>query len=376
MKILILKFPYSSLFGGGEQHTIRLVEELSKRGYEFFLVSTCRVLLSEFRKRNWSCRRIVMPKEPVSKGTIVLFPFVAPYAMLRLIGVLVRYRIAGVRWVFCLSLLEKILIGPFARILGMRVIWMEHVEPDRWLSLNPFLWLLRRDSRRVRIVVISNIIKTKLEQLGFPEKSMRVIYNGIDIARFPLRSSQEKSGPRHSAWTIGTIGRLEAEKGVDVLLRAFAMLRDHQLQCKLVILGEGSQRKSLEWMAETLGVKSSVQFVGFQPDVEQWMKSFDLFVLPSVKRESFGMVLAEALATGVPVIASRLGGIPEIITDRAEGLLVAPGDASALFTAMMWSLQHAEQVGAMVERGRKKVEQSFSMVRQMDQFDQLFQEKA
>lgn len=370
-KILILKFPYSSLYGGGEQHTIRLVEQLMQRGYEFFLVSTCKVLLAEFKKRGWHAKKIVMPKEPVSKGTIFLFPLLAPYALLRLILILVRYRFAGVRWVFCLSLLEKLLIGPFAAVLGMRVVWMEHVEPDRWLSLNPFRWLFIRDAKKAVVVAISNVIKQKLQQLGVPEKNIQVIYNGIDLARFPEHGASGRVSTG-GVFSIGCVGRLEAEKGIDVLIRAFGILQEHQGRCKLVILGVGSQRRALEWMAEKVGAKASVQFVGFQPDVEKWMEGFDLFVLPSVKRESFGMVLIEALAAGVPVVASDLGGIPEIVTDREEGLLVPPGDPTALFQAMLWMMQHREQARAMTAAGRLKVEQRFSIQRQIEEFDQLF----
>lgn len=374
MNILMLKFPYSSLFGGGERHTIALVEGLQKRGHQAYLVTSCVVLFDEFQKRKWPCQKIFMPREPVSKGTILLFPLTAPFAWLRLVIILVQYVFRhDIRAIICLSLLEKLLMTPVARLLRLKVFWIEHVEPDRWLTMNPYRFLYKLDASKVRIVVISNIIKQKLARLGIPHERISVIYPGI-----PIHGIQEKEDWRpfrKRSFVFGTVCRLEKEKGIEGLIKAFAAVVRHCPDSLLMIVGDGSQRKNLHWLANTLQVGDRVRFVGFQPDPQKWMRSFDCFILPSHRRESFGIVLLEALLLRLPVIASNLGGIPEIIENGRTGVLVQPGDHTLLFEAMLWVMNHYSEAMAMGAAGQTKVKEKFSLDVMVTEFERLLTAK-
>ena len=160
MNVLIFKFPYSSLFGGGEVHTLQLVEQLSRRGWKFFLVSSCHVLLEEFAKRKWYAIPLAISKEPVTIPAILIFALFSPMILLQLSAILLYYRIVkNVRALYCLSLTEKILVTPVARLLGIRVYWMEHLLMERWIQMNPYRWSYVLNSRLARIVPVSEAVK-------------------------------------------------------------------------------------------------------------------------------------------------------------------------------------------------------------------------
>jgi glycosyltransferase involved in cell wall biosynthesis len=357
---LFLKFPFASRYGGGERHTVLLVQELLRRGARCSFLGSCSVLLGEFQRRQWPARRFWAGKEPVSWWSILVFPLTAPVVALTLSVVILWYRLAQkVTVVACLSLTEKIIITPFARLCGMRVVWLEHVEVRRWLSMNPWRFLYTWWSHIATVLVISRVIQEQLVRLGVPERRVHVVYNGVDVHAY------EEPPRRMFHWTqrflIGTVARLEPEKGVSVLLRAFRELLTVIPHSQLIVVGDGSQRRTLEWLSRQLDIERKVQWVGFQQNIPQWMKTFDCFVLPSTGRESFGIVLLEAMASGCPVVASNIGGIPEIITNNHTGILVEPGDVELLMRAILFLYRHPDTAMALGQRGRENVKQSFSL---------------
>lgn len=370
--VLILKFPYSSLYGGGEQHTLTLVEELRKRGFSFFLVSSCSILLKEFQKRNWPEQKIWAPKEPVSKGSLILFPFFAPYFFLRLILILFTYFVNyRIKIIYCLSLTEKILITIPARMLGIKVVWMEHVSIKRWLSLNPLRIFYSFFSRFAKIVAISQAIEKELiEELKINPARILVVYNGIDIP--PVNIQDYKARIKKGEFIAGVIARLEKEKGIEYLLRAVEIVSKIIPKVKLVVVGDGSQKRNLTWLASNLNISRLVQFVGFQENIRQWIRNFDVLILPSAKRESFGIVLIEAMANLRPVIGSRLGGIVEVIEHQKTGLLVEPANSEELAQAIIYLHNHPEEVLTMIKNARAKVESSFTKEKMTIAFEKLF----
>lgn len=371
-KILIFKFPYSSLFGGGEKHTLALVEELSKRDFRFYLVSSCQVLLEEFKKRNWYGLKFWAGVEPVAKASLFLFPLTAPFTFLSFWSILFYFRFfKGIRCLYCLSLTEKLLATLPARVFGMKVIWVEHVEVTRWLTLNPYRFLYVLMSNFVKIITVSEIIKNQLIEIGVKEKKIKVIYSGIDLSKYH-QVKIYPFDPSRGKMTIGTVGRLEKEKGHEYLIRAFKAFLEIYPQSKLIIIGLGGQRQNLMWLAKKLEIDRRVHFLGFQKDVAKSINYFDIFVLPSAKRESFGLVLLEALACQKPVIASKIGGIPEIIEHKKDGLLIEPANTEEIVQALNYLCHHPEEAQAMAEQGRRKVLQQFTQERMVREFEQAF----
>lgn len=368
--ILFVKFPYSSSYGGGEHHTLVLCEELRRQGVTFSFLGSCSVLLKEFRRRGLGAQRFFAGKEPVAWWSVVLFPFSAPFVFLALTVLVAYYRLArGTRTLYCLSLTEKLLLPPVARLLGMRVVWVEHVEIHPWLAENPFRFLYRWWSRFVTIVAISRAIEEQLTAMGIPKERIVVIYNGVDLRPYP--DVQRKMAHWTKRFVVGTVARLEPEKGIAFLLHAFQKLLLLVPHARLMVVGDGTERRRLEWLAKRLAIDRQVQWVGFQQHIPEWIQSFDCFVLPSVRRESFGIVLLEAMAATCPVIASNLGGIPEIVANNRTGILVEPGDAELLMQAMLFIYRHPDIALRLGLAGRARVEEHFTRDRMLAAFLRL-----
>jgi len=174
---------------------------------------------------------------------------------------------------------------------------------------------------------------------GAPPAKVTAIHNGIDFERVRVSGPDARADIRREL-AIGDefvfliAGRLHPEKGYDVLFEAVRDLKRRVPRpFVLIIAGKGPFQEHYLRESERLGIADRVRFLGFRKDLPDLMVACDLFVLPSVA-EAFGLVLAEALYLGAPVLASRVGGIPEIVDDGVDGLLVSPGDAVALSRAM------------------------------------------
>lgn len=186
------------------------------------------------------------------------------------------------------------------------------------------------------------------------EGKVVVIHNGIDLEAFEQQlrhySQQEKIKIRTELFQaksqdfiITTIAALHPRKGLLFLLDAFAKVRENlgtRDSLKLVIIGEGPQKKILEQKIRKLKLKETVVLLGYQENIPKILKSSDLFVLPSLK-EAFGLVLLEAMAAQLPIIASNVGGIPEIIEDQKSGMLVEPGKSDLLAEKITMFIKNA-----------------------------------
>lgn len=359
MNVLILKFPYSSTFGGGEKHTLNLVELLSQRGFKFFLVSTCPVLAGEFSKRNLPTHRLLVAKEPVTPLAAAFFPLWAPFFLIELTAVLAYYRwFKKCRRLYCLSLTEKLIGQPIAKLLGYKTVWVEHVMLDDWLTKNPLRFLYRWGARQSKIAVVSNAIKKQLQEMGIPRDKIIVIHHGIAANQV---SDLTPSPKYKNTFVVGTVCRLHPEKGLSILLQAIRTARQFIPNLHLIVVGDGPEKNSLLWLTKNLGIENEVRFVGWQDNLARWLIDFDLFVLPSVRREAFGLALLEAMALGKPVLASRLGGIPEVVEHGQCGILVEPGNYEMLAQAMINLYNQPEWLKQMGLNGRNRVAKCFSL---------------
>jgi glycosyltransferase involved in cell wall biosynthesis len=188
-----------------------------------------------------------------------------------------------------------------------------------------------------------------------PERTL-TIYNGVDLDRFGFSPRQPLQG---RPLTVLVVAHLIPEKGVDVLLRAFARLASRET--RLVVVGDGPQLEDLRGLAAQLDVADRVDFAGLRDDVQVCLRSADVFVHPAVWAEAFGWTIAEAMASGCPVIASRAGGIPEIVEHERSGLLVAAGDVDALAGALNRLLDSTELRQRLAAGARRRVEERFSL---------------
>jgi glycosyltransferase involved in cell wall biosynthesis len=219
----------------------------------------------------------------------------------------------------------------------------------------------------------SNFIRERLLGMGFPPGRTRVHYIGVDCGAITPREVAEETQ------VILHVARLEAVKGTEYLIRAFAAVAAVHRSARLVIIGDGKLRRRLEALAGACGVAARVDFLGAMPHAEVlgWMRRAAMLVLPSVRTatgrvEGLGMVMLEAAASGVPGIGSRLGGIPEGIADGETGFLVPERDPEALAKRINALLADPELRQRMGKAARRRVEQQFDLVRQTAALEVLY----
>ncbi len=215
-----------------------------------------------------------------------------------------------------------------------------------------------------RVVAVSQALKDELVAVeGIDPGRIGVIHNGIRFTDLP---KPEKTGT-----VVGTIARLAPQKGVEHFIRAAALVRKTHPEARFTIVGDGPFRADLEALAETLGVRDRIEFLGFRDDALRIAGGFDVFVLAST-RETFGITVIEALSQGVPVVASRTGGIPEIIDGSTTGLLAEPGSAEDIAAGVCKLLEDRELAARLAENGREFVRSTFTAERMIRETERLY----
>jgi len=215
------------------------------------------------------------------------------------------------------------------------------------------------------IVGVSSEI-TNILQGRYPSADVRCIRNGIDLARvvptLERSAMRAQLGIAPDTFVVGTVGRLMPIKGFEYLIKAFAQFRRQRgpQESKLVILGDGPLRAALGHCAESHGLSRDVEFLGMRTDVYNLMRVFDVFALPSL-HEGVPMALLEAMALGVPIVASRVGGIPEILEDSREAVLVPAKDPEALARGIGVVAGSSELRAELIRAARARVETQFSI---------------
>lgn len=219
--------------------------------------------------------------------------------------------------------------------------------------------------------VIANSSATAGPYKRFVPAKTTVVWNGIDLAEYDPRCIvgprlRERAGLDPDSLIIGFTGHLIPRKGLEQLIRAAAQVLPSFPQARFVIAGRvpiGSPVDTLalyRGLAEELGLHDAVRFIGFVPDVRPLLRDFDILVLPSLQ-EPFGRSIIEAMAIGTPVIASAVGGIPEIFTNERDGLLVAPNDPVGLAATICRLLGSPDLRASLAARARLTVEQRFDV---------------
>jgi len=213
-----------------------------------------------------------------------------------------------------------------------------------------------------RIVAVSRTMAAGLEESGYRGGTVVAVHNGVDLRK--LRPSRTRDQVRRElgidpdALLIGTVGRLSPVKGHDRLLRAARLILDVE-DARFLIVGDGPLRNELAISARRLGIDHACVFVGERSDVYDLVAAMDIFVLPSLD-EGIPMALLEAMGLGVPVVASAVGGVPEVVTHRATGLLVEAGDERALAQACGELAHDPAWARTLGRRGRRVVEENFT----------------
>ena len=223
--------------------------------------------------------------------------------------------------------------------------------------------LLRQLTPRMdHLIAVSTSIVRKIDDEGRHGAPVSLIYNGIDLARYdqmvPCCTLREEYGLPPEGPLVGVVARLEQEKGHPTLIDAWPAILASFPDATLLMIGEGSRLDALTAQVRDLGLERSVIFTGRRDDVPEVTKSLDVAVLPSY-REAQGLTILEAMALSRPVVASNVGGIPEMIEDGRTGLLVPPHDSTALADAILRLLRDHPLADTLARAGHDMVHDRF-----------------
>ena len=246
-----------------------------------------------------------------------------------------------------------------------------HVKLDQWCTMLSH-----------HVIAVSNETAEHLIRVeGAPAARLTAIHNGIDFERVKASGPEARQRVRAELglgdlFTFLIAGRLHPEKGYEHLFEAVRLLKDRAGRpFVLLIAGRGPFLEPYQQRVSALGIADHVRFLGFRDDLPDLMVGSDLFVLPSVA-ESFGLVLAEALYLGLPVVASRVGGIPEIVDDGVDGRLVAPGDAFELAATMGAFLSGQINLPGLGPVAVEKVRKRFDFEQMLRKYEAIYEQVA
>lgn len=254
---------------------------------------------------------------------------------------------------------------PGAALAGVpiRIGSRRELNPDKSPAQ---IWLQRQAYRcATKIVANSPAARQMLEREGVAPGSIAVIPNGVDLASFA------DGGPPRPVRTMITVANLRPEKNHETLLAALARLVGQHPELRVRIVGDGPRRAELEAVTRTLKLQDHVEFLGHRDDVPALLQQADVFVLPS-RSEAFPNSAIEAMAAGLPVVASAVGGLLDLIEDGRTGVLIPPGDPEQLAAALRRLMANPALAATIGQTARAEVQRRYSFDRMVTAFERLY----
>jgi glycosyltransferase involved in cell wall biosynthesis len=360
VRLKILHVDPETSFGGGERQVAGLIRRLAERGHESILAAPATSRLAAIVPASDALLRPLAIRSDVD--------LVAALRLRRLVAVerphVIHFHTSRAH------AMSPWLPGNPARAIATRR--MDY-------PLHAGLWTNLLYNRSVTAVVaISEEVRRRLLAAGVRAERIHVIHSAVEPpAGLPGAVGRAAARQRFGIddeLAIGVVAALERRKGHDVLFRALARLaKPGGLHVRCLVCGDGSERAALERLARDLGIASAVEFLGEQRQVADVLAALDVFVMPS-RHEGLGVAILEAMAMGLPVVASAVGGIPEAVAAGRTGLLVQPEDPDALAEAISALGRDREHACRMGSAGRDRVLAEFSMSAMASRYERLYDE--
>jgi glycosyltransferase involved in cell wall biosynthesis len=384
-RIRVLELVATGSNGGAQESVLNLLARIDRTRFDVRVVS-----LSEGSSvRKWRATGIpvdVIEETDDDRAVDQLTRELMAWSPEIIHGHMYRAEIIGARAVMCL--VERGLPRPFL----VNTIHSGRIRPAEDRALLAML-----TPEMDRLIAVSRSIVAKIRSEGRTGMPTQLIYNGVDLDRYNSQEAcctlPEEYGFAPGTPLVGVVARLEPEKGHQTLLEAWPLVLDAVPNARLLIVGSGSRREALEEQAEALGLLgeacegdacvgtkharpgAKVVFTGRRDDVPAVTAALDVAVLPSY-REAQGLVILEAMALGRPVVASHVGGIPEMIRDGVTGVLVPPHDPDALAAAIVRVLTDHPFADMLARAGRIVVHDRFCVERMVSAIEGVYEEGA
>ncbi len=239
---------------------------------------------------------------------------------------------------------------------------LDEGKTKRWIKILTYKWT-------AKVIAVSKAVaEYARECYKLPAEQVEVVHNGIDMQRFQYK----EPGMDGARPIFGCVGRLEEQKGQKFLIKAFSDVVAKYPRAELWLAGVGSRRWQLEKQATRLGLSHNVKFLGQRLNIAELLGELDFFVLPSLW-EGLGIAAMEAMARGLPVIASKVDGLRELINDGEDGLLVEPAKANMLAEKMLELADKAYLARTLSHKARLKAETYFDIKKTVEKYSEIYQ---
>lgn len=261
--------------------------------------------------------------------------------------------------------IPHLIVAIAARIAGVKSIaaWAGNPPPKAPPSQRCYKTLITMSKLlRCPIITCSKAVEQEFLKLGITlPRNSTSLPNGIGIPAISDKADQARKAQPYTHPVIAMVSRLDAIKDHATLLNAFARVRSHAPEARLWIIGDGAYRNRLEAIAEDLGVLDATTFFGNRTDVPNLLGQTTIFAFSTTRDEGFGIVLIEAMAAGVPIVASDVAACREVLAGGKAGILVPPSDAECMSEAIRYLLDHPDARKRLVEAGRSRVQNKYTI---------------
>ncbi len=349
----------NSVVGGAENHALTLLQSLEEAGHKVAVVCPRPGPLVDALHRSGVEHHLIEMVRPAADDEYeILLP-----ALWSLHSLIQRWRPDVVHSHLYPAHLHASLAAQLAGVPA--VVTTAHtivVRPgDSWLAR----------MTNVRIIAVSRAAKSLLVRAGVPAARLRVIYNGIQPQYLKDQSDdarrvRQELGIPEEAPVIGIVARLSFEKGHDEFIRMASEIAAVRPHTRFLIVGTGPLAADLENMVASLGLSERIIFTGARQDIPVLDSAMDIFALPS-RQEALPLAVLEAMAAKRPVVATAVGGVPEVVVDKETGLLLQPGDRKGFVQALLRLIDHPELRGQLGLQGRRTVCRRFTSKRMAEE---------
>jgi glycosyltransferase involved in cell wall biosynthesis len=228
-----------------------------------------------------------------------------------------------------------------------------------------------------RVVVISDAVRKKFSSFKNQDKIVK-IYNGVDLEKFNPNINGENIKKEFNILpnenVIGCIARFDKWKGLEYFIDMAKIIVEKNIPTKFFLVGDGIERRNLQLKVKNYGLEDKFFFTGFRENAAEFIALFDILIIPTSEEEPFGRVAIEGMACGKPVVATKTGGLVEIIEDKITGILVPPKSAQSLAEACIWLIQNKQEAKKISIKAREKVKESFSITQNVKKVEMLYEE--
>jgi len=246
-------------------------------------------------------------------------------------------------------------------------------------KMNFPLWKYNRLLKEIpdRIITVSSALKQDLvKKLNISEQKVSMILNAVDLSRLKVRKSKQEVrqelGIPQEARVVGAVGNLIAIKGYDYFIESASIVLESSSDIKFLLVGDGNQRSVLREKVEALNLEKNFIFAGHRNDVPDILQILDIFVHPSLL-EALPRSVMEASGMGIPVVATEVGGTPEVVKDKETGFLISPQNPNKLALNILYLLEHSEKAQDMGRVGKEWINRWFNAPRMVEETESLLQ---